>query len=401
MSRGLVRAILAAVAAVLLLLLLRLALHTSEHPTILGRWSASHVALMAAVGATLAVAVGAQHRKLFEPLYGRSREIALLVVTVVGMLAILEGVTRLVDPLGISYFRESTRYQLDKLADPDMYFKHRPLLTRRYQGVEVATNAMGLRERPLGPKRPGELRILFLGDSVTFGWGVPVETAFPRRVESLLSESLHRPVLTVNSGVGGYNTAQEWGFLRTRGDEVAPDAVVLLYVVNDIVPNTPPFDPWSQVSLRGKSVPDAVRVLLGKSWLYRLFLFSTKKSGEAAPETLNSNDPGVKESMQGLRDIASWCRARSLPFVLFFYRESDSSHPGARTGIQEALLREVGAVGASEGFPVEDVKPFWGNVTMRGVTNSVVDAHPNAKGHELIAAGMAKALAGRLAPTTP
>ena len=36
----------------------------------------------------------------------------------------------------------------------------------------MSINELGMRDRKLEKKRDGELRILLLGDSVTFGWGV-------------------------------------------------------------------------------------------------------------------------------------------------------------------------------------------------------------------------------------
>ena len=83
-------------------------------------------------------------------------------------LMMAEATTRVFDPLGISYFEEGTRYQLDKISDPALGYKHAPNLRRGYQGVEVSTNQFGLRDRKIEPKQTGEFRILLLGASVTF-----------------------------------------------------------------------------------------------------------------------------------------------------------------------------------------------------------------------------------------
>ena len=47
-------------------------------------------------------------------------------------------------------------------------------------------NKLGLRDREVLPKKPGEFRICVVGDSFTFGLGVEEEQTFVRRTEQLL-----------------------------------------------------------------------------------------------------------------------------------------------------------------------------------------------------------------------
>src|ERR1700730_12834131 len=51
-----------------------------------------------------------------------------------------------------------------------VHLKHRSALL---QGVTIRTNEWGLRGPPLAARDPGKRRILFLGSSITLGWGVP------------------------------------------------------------------------------------------------------------------------------------------------------------------------------------------------------------------------------------
>ena len=77
---------------------------------------------------------------------------------------------------------------------------------------------------------------------------------------------------------GSYNTVQEYAVLRTYADVIEPDVVVLLYVENDIEPNDPPFDPWSETSLQGKSSGTVIQMLLQKSW-HRVPIVVEKEKG--------------------------------------------------------------------------------------------------------------------------
>ena len=59
--------------------------------------------------------------------------------------------------------------------DPALDFDHVPSRSAVLQGVEVRLNDWGLRGGPVSPLRAGERCILFLGGSITLGWGVPEE----------------------------------------------------------------------------------------------------------------------------------------------------------------------------------------------------------------------------------
>lgn len=368
-----------------------LATHVSSSPTILGRYSPGYFLLLVAVLALATASLLAHTPRVYKRLHAVRHETMLVAASAIASLAIGEVAVRWLDPLGISSLEEASRYHLDKVADPAMVFKHAPGIRRTYQGVEVATNELGVRDRHIERKVDGELRILALGDSVTFGWGVPFEETFAKKLEGKLKSRLGRPVRTVNSGVGGYNTTQEYAFLRAYFGTIDPDIVVLLYVSNDIERALPPFDPWSRRSLTGKSAPEALNLILGRSWLYRLGLFASQRFHTESGQGFDKDARGVRESMAALSGIAALCRVNGVTFVTFVYRPKGAP-PGGRS---DALLSEIARVGQLEQFPVVDVAPWWGNADMRSVTNSVFDSHPNARGHEILAAGMSATLVSR------
>jgi lysophospholipase L1-like esterase len=362
-----------------------LATQQSSESSILGRYSPRYFTLLLGIAALVTISLLAQWPAFYRRLHTVRREILLTLSSVLISLVIVEVAIRVFDPLGVSYFQEAARYHLDKLPDPLLVYKHAPGLQRTYQGVRVFINELGLRDRNPEKKQDGELRILLLGDSVTFGWGVPIEATFGRKLESTLASKLERPVRTVNTGVGGYNTVQEYAVLRAYADVIEPDIVVLLYVKNDIEPNDSPFDPWPQVSLQGKSPPEAITILLWKSWLYRLGRFVFQYSHSHDPASLDKNSRGVKESMDTLSAMATFCREHIMNFVTFFYQTK--GEPLA--GFSSTLFSEIQIIGQHDSFPVANVGAWWGDVDMRSVTNSTVDSHPNERGHAILAAGMA------------
>ena len=126
--------------------------------------------------------------------------------------------------------------------DADLGWSHEPGATGNYVGprpfpiefeAPVRINSLGLRGPEVGPKAPGELRLLFLGDSVTVGFEVANEDTFVARMEKPLSRRLQRPVRTVNAAVRGYGTDQSLLYYRERGRALEPDVVLLVHSDND------------------------------------------------------------------------------------------------------------------------------------------------------------------------
>ena len=74
------------------------------------------------------------------------------------------------------------------------------------QSVEIRTNAWGLRGGEVPPPTPGKRRILFLGSSVTLGWGVPEAATVTERLR-LMFLADGQDVEILNGGIGNYNIA--------------------------------------------------------------------------------------------------------------------------------------------------------------------------------------------------
>jgi lysophospholipase L1-like esterase len=328
--------------------------------------------------------------RFYRPLYAARASLLLLVVSTLVAVVGIEAFVRIGDLLGISFYEESLRYFLVRVPDDVLVYRLRENLDDSFQGVRVTTNAMGLRDRSIGPRQPGEFRVLVLGDSVTFGPGVRNEDIFPRRLEVNLGRDLGRPVRVINSGVGGYNTEQELAFLKLRGPEIAPDLVVLLYVSNDVEINEGPFDPQEHTSLKGKSPPQAVKTLLGYFWTYRLVVHVLEHRGGGGSVGIASlrNGAGWKRSMKALEGVDAYCRERRIPLAVFLYELVPSP-------LTIALRGDIGVLSAKLGFPYSSTEKWLAGPSPRAITNSVVDAHPNSAGHELLERGMRDFLLAR------
>jgi lysophospholipase L1-like esterase len=96
--------------------------------------------------------------------------------------------------------------------------------------IEIETNSLGFRNREIGPKRG--TRILFLGDSLTFGDYLAEEETFVRRVEDMARQDA-RSWETINAGVGAVSLQNELAILVESGLGLKPDVVALCFYLND------------------------------------------------------------------------------------------------------------------------------------------------------------------------
>lgn len=125
---------------------------------------------------------------------------------------------------------------------PVLGYRLKPGATARFTTADfdtrIAINQAGVRDRDIGPKAPGERRIVVLGDSLVMSVQVPVEDTFVARLERRLNASAVPPATfrVINAGVQGYGPVEEYLFHREVTAALRPEFVILaLYPGNDAV----------------------------------------------------------------------------------------------------------------------------------------------------------------------
>jgi hypothetical protein len=103
--------------------------------------------------------------------------------------------------------------------------------------THVKINSRGFRDKEYGKKAYNVFRILVIGDSHTFGWGVEEQDCWVRLLENMLNknnitESIRYEV--INAGVPGYSNDQELEIFRMNLD-LEPDMVLLGYCIGSDV----------------------------------------------------------------------------------------------------------------------------------------------------------------------
>lgn len=119
--------------------------------------------------------------------------------------------------------------------NPRIIYELIPQLSVYFTNRPLKVNAFGFRgEHVQIEKPPRTVRIVGLGDSLMFGWGIRDNEAYMALLGKKLNENY--PSISweiVNTAVPGYNTVMEVETLKQKGLAYRPDIVIIDYVIND------------------------------------------------------------------------------------------------------------------------------------------------------------------------
>lgn len=138
--------------------------------------------------------------------------------------------------------------------------------------LEIRTNSLGMRGPDLAARLPGERRILFGGDSLTFGHALAFEESYPARTAARLSRP-DRPVVACNAAVPGYGFVATCKRLLRLLEPTAADALVAAYFLgndfsDDVYQRT-------VAVYAGGAFTGAAATLVDSSWRARLCVRSS------------------------------------------------------------------------------------------------------------------------------
>ncbi|GIK15286.1 MAG: hypothetical protein BroJett003_02500 [Planctomycetota bacterium] len=312
---------------------------------------------------------------------------------IVGNLLVLASLLSAVAWIGETYFR-FIRISTDSFGVT--------LPAQRWFQRYVVLNSWGCRDREWLPTPPANVRrVLVLGDSFAWGWGVErVEDRVGERLAVGLRQVWRAPVECMTLAQPGWDTGDQLEPLRAALDAFRVDEVILIHVPNDIErllpvrrdfdPKRPPRCTWFNTDASAffehlyyhVYLPRVPTVSGFHDWL---------ADGYA--------DPGTWTAQQErLRALVETCRAKQIPFRVALF-------PFLRTGGRrfdgERIARIHAAFFESIGVPVVDLRPALGTRPAGELIVSTRDAHPNAEAHAIAADALLDAFYARPATGDP
>lgn len=281
---------------------------------------------------------------------------------------------------------------------------------RAMMEVEIMLDKNGLRideSSPESYRSDGRIRIMFLGDSITFGFYQHARDTYGARTAAILNE--HDPkldVVALNAGTTGYDTWQEWHYFENKAVLLKPDALVLQFCLNDAAAM---YDPHIGPDMRRH--PQASQIARPMHWsgLYRaiIALAARSKFGENVQEGAQALEHFQMEELlqpelnpQALRAmelveshmarIAACCRRNQIPFIIVCFPMRSQLSSGSLVPQPQRMLREFCE---QKEIAYLDLLPAFvaGAANAEdGIDGLFIDhTHPTRAGHALAAEALA------------
>lgn len=243
-------------------------------------------------------------------------------------------------------------------------------------------------------KADGEFRILYVGDSFTYGHNVADGETLPAQLEAKLATVCRAPRV-INAGLSG-STIVGQDVMALRGLTMSPDAVVLMYHENDI-DELMGVRIWTGLAenrrIKSEFPVSVIYLLLRRSAVWSLAQEVRRSLVPAhannwerprdEPATAAAVDAAHREYADHLAALADTLRARKLPFVfaLFPHPESVRADRGGRD--YDRILASAGRIG----LPTVDFLESLRRST-KGVEETFLlpeDYHPSSEGYAIAA----------------
>lgn len=257
-------------------------------------------------------------------------------------------------------------------ADPNLGHEHVKNASALLQSVNIRLNEWGLRGGPVTAPPP-KRRILFLGGSITLGWGVPEQDTISARLQQQLRDE-GEDVEVLNGGVGNYNAERYIERFFTQLKELNPTDIVVQYFLRDAE----------------KLDPGGGNILLRNSefavttWI--AFTRLANKSGEQSlvdhyKDVYREDQPGYIEMKKQLKMLADYAKARN---IRLFMAMTPDVHDLAnyRFGFIHDRMK---AIANDLGMQYVDFLPALGKRPPEEIWAMPGDPHPNAIAHRLMA----------------
>ena len=321
---------------------------------------------------------------------GFARRPSALLNTIVLVIAILLGCVsmemalRVIFAHSLDFSMEMWKYAVKlkrPVANPGLSFAHAPNRSAFLMGVPVSINSEGLRDREFSFEKPPDVyRVMMLGDSTTFGWGVRQEDTAAKFLERKLNADLpprYNRVEVMNTGVGNYDTVQEVTYYETIGWKYHPDLVVLVFFIND--PEPVPVEKKGFLIDRSYLIAFATNRIDGV-----MRHAGVRPDWKTYYASLYDDDrPGFQACKKALLSLAASTRSHNAKLLVAILPElhqiNGDSYPF------RPAHQKIKDVMAAENVPVleliDGLKDHGPEETLWVTT---LDDHPNAKANDLV-----------------
>lgn len=312
----------------------------------------------------------------------------------------IEAALRLLHLSPVGGLATVTQAQFD--AIPGLFLPGQHFIDRQIPALPylVTIDSLGYRQNGAlaARKPPGELRVLMLGDSFTFGNYVDDAETLPFRLEEIL-QARCRDVRVINAGVGGSSIETALP-MAVRALPLGIDLAVLTFTENDLSDLLTPM--WESLAhnraVKSRFPMSLVYPVVRESAIWNLVLAARGQwvnkrraamlqANQSSPRPAQSTPELEAEYTRRLVTLRDTLRTAGIPLVFAVYPSS-----GTVAGTQsEELVRWAGQTGRDAGLPTVDyLAPLRaaGGPTTRYYLLPY-DGHPSPLGYRIAAGALA------------
>ncbi len=275
--------------------------------------------------------------------------------------------------------------------DHELFWRLKPSISTNselFSSIQYRTNSLGFRGADF-PAKGAAPRIVALGNSCTFGWGV-LESRTYASALGLLAPNLE----VLNCGIPGYSSFQGKKLLTQIAPELQPDILLIMFGWNDHWPAGQGITDKEQ-SFPPQLALDIQNALSSLSIYKALRQLSLRVAGGNTPRAGMDQLSGKRRVPLGdfkdnLREIISYCRQEGIKPVLLSPPIASLANyfPGKTVSafhdLHRAYQNAISEVGAQESVPVVALQTAFDQRTDL-FDDAAADAiHFNAAGHLVV-----------------
>ncbi len=279
--------------------------------------------------------------------------------------------------------------------DAKLFWRFRPdktINSRQYSDISYHINSAGMRGRDFDPRK-SRYRIIALGNSCTFGWGVRFEEIWTSRLQQILDRQAAGKYEVINAGVPGYSSYQGEEYFANELVKLQPDMVIIMFGWNDH---------WTA----GRGISDAqqrmpqrviltAQNILSSLKIYqfaRKLLLSSTEMQAVVPldQTEGKRRVSNSEFLANLRSIIATAKSNHTQAVLMIPPVAALSiyFPGMVSHFHElhkAYQDEIVTAAKYEQVPLVDLQTAFDKYSDLYDRPSDDPIHFNARGHDVAA----------------
>jgi lysophospholipase L1-like esterase len=300
----------------------------------------------------------------------------LLVVSLSVALFAVEALLRVKNSSMTNYDIEMWRYSNElkrRSDDPALDFDHVKSKTATLEGVDFRLNSWGLRGPEPRPISAGDRCVLFLGGSITLGWGVAEASTVEARLEDMLAAE-GEAVQVLNGGVGNYNAERYVSRFFKELLALGPTDIVVHYFLRDA----------ETLPLGGGNVLLRHSELAVTLWIayHRLLDRAGEQSLVDHYRAVYAPDaPGFLTAQHKLQELADYAKRKNIRLYLAMVPDVHNleNYP---FGFVHEIMHNVAE---ADGYTYVDLLPAMRGHPAEELWAMPGDPHPSALGHELMA----------------